>query len=364
MSAPAPRRRRTSRLARICGLAGLTMVALAGAGCSSPEAGGVSSAADGQDVVVTDAADAAPETDSADAATSSPETIDDAGDDASVDASVDDAPDAVDATDAADGSDPADVTDGTFPADATDATDAADATDATDAADATDATDATDADNNNNNNNDADNNNDATLADADDAICQSTVTAITDMPLGSAAVNFETCSGCACCDANGAYPATMAIDCLQCAPAGALALAGGTLAGGMLTTLVGCVMGNDAAPMSNQALFIGGGWQTPSGQAGLEILLSPPAKMFGFSAVPTSSNATPTFVLRGYDAAGLQVAEDSFVFSSAPGGSCATVNPAAQFFGFRPCSDAAMVRVVVETSDANVAIDELRIWRP
>lgn len=233
--------------------------------------------------------------------------------------------------------------------DAADVVDNADTGDAADAGDTADAGDDADA---------------TAILDADAAFCQSAVTSITDMPLGSVGVDFETCTGCGCCNSDGSFPATMAVDCLECAPAGALAKIGATLQGGMLTTFVTCVTGNAAAPLADHGLFVGGGWTAPNGVPGLEILLNPPAKMFGFAAVPTSSEAKPAFVLRGYDAAGVQVAEDSFVFSSAPGGGCATVNPAAQFFGFRPCSDAVMVRVVVETTDANVAIDHVRIWRP
>lgn len=195
-------------------------------------------------------------------------------------------------------------------------------------------------------------------------ICQSTITTIADMPFGSAAVDFQSCAGCACCGPGGSYPTNFTLECLTCTPAGALTQAGATLQGGQLTTLVGCVTGNPAAPMADRALFVGGAWQTPSGKPGLELLLNPPARMFGFSAVPTASDAKPLVVLRGYDAAGIQVAEDSFDFVTAPGGACATVNPAAQFFGFRPCSEAKMARVVVEVSDANVAIDEVRIWAP
>ena len=202
------------------------------------------------------------------------------------------------------------------------------------------------------------------LVDAGPGVCQSAVTSISDMPLGSEAVDFETCTGCDCCNSDGSYPATMAVDCLECAPAGALAKVGATLKGGELTTLVTCVTGNAAAPLADHGLFVGGGWLAPNGLGGLEILLDPPARMLGFSAVPTASDAKPTFVLRGYDASGAQIAEDTFVFASAPGGACATVNPAAQFFGFRPCSDALLGRVVVETTDANVAIDAFRVWRP
>ncbi len=194
--------------------------------------------------------------------------------------------------------------------------------------------------------------------------CQSALTSIADIPLEAVKVDFETCSDCLCCLPGGLYPAEIPLDCLMCGPAGALQKAGAVLTGGMLTTLVGCVEGNKGAPLANRATFIGSAYTTPSGSAGLQLVLQPPATMFGFSAVPTSSDAKPVVILRGYDANDQLVAQDAFDFYQAPGGSCATLNPAAQFFGFRPCFGAKLHKVIVEVSDANVAIDEVRIYRP
>lgn len=113
--------------------------------------------------------------------------------------------------------------------------------------------------------------------DPDATVCQSAVTSISQMPSSALAVDFETCQTCACCAPGGAYPTDMAPDCLTCASTSALADAGITAQGGMLTTMV------------------------------------------------------------------------------------TTLNPAVQFFGFRPRFGAVMASVEVVVSDANVALDEVRV---
>lgn len=163
------------------------------------------------------------------------------------------------------------------------------------------------------------------------------------------------------CGAGGTYPVDMKPDCLTCATTSALAHVGVTAQGGMLTTMVTCVSGNADAPMQNRALFIGGTYTTSTGQPGLKWTFNPPAQMVGFSAVPTASTAKPIVTLRGYNAVGAVIGEDSFDFAAAPGGSCATLNPAVQFFGFRPCLGQEMTEVEIIVSDANVAIDEVRV---
>ena len=185
-----------------------------------------------------------------------------------------------------------------------------------------------------------------------------------DLPADAKLVDFETCSACGCCLANGAYPANIPVSCLQCAPKSALAQVGGQLQGGQITSFVSCIKGNTDAPISGKAAFVGGGVQSPSGKPALIITFNPPVVLFGFSAVATSSTSQPHVVLRGYNAAGALVAQDAFDFTGKPGGVCATTNPAAQFFGFRPCGVEPMVKVIVETSDANLAIDNVLVWRP
>jgi hypothetical protein len=207
------------------------------------------------------------------------------------------------------------------------------------------------------------NGNDATV-DSVVSVCESALTSIAEMPLTSDKVDFELCSTCGCCLAGGSYPLDMTFDCLECTVTAALADVGGKLQGGNLTTMVSCVLGNAAAPMNNRALFVGSGVTTSTGGAGLIVDFAQPVTMFGFSAVSTASNAVPNVTLRGYDDQNALVAQDSFAFTSAPGGQCATLNPAVQFFGFRPCFGAAMTRVEVDVSDGNVAIDEIRVYRP
>ena len=194
--------------------------------------------------------------------------------------------------------------------------------------------------------------------------CKSDLSAVDQTPGDSQKVDFEGCTGCACCTAAGKYPSAIPLACLQCGPASSLAAVGGTLQGGMLTTMVSCIQGNAAAPFSGNALFVGGGLTGPTGKPALIIDFVPPVTIFGFSGLATSSNAQPHVVLRGYDSTGALIADDAFDFTGKPGGVCATTNPAVQFFGFRPCGGTAMSRVILETSDANVAIDNVRVWRP
>jgi hypothetical protein len=191
------------------------------------------------------------------------------------------------------------------------------------------------------------------MAACDPVACQTGITSIGQMPVGSTLLNFETCTGaCSCCSPGGAYTDPIDSACITCSVDARLALLGITRTGGLGTYFVDCITGNQDAPIEKAALF--------AGQNVVELEFTQGVTFVGFTALPSSSDSQPTVTFEGYTSEGVLTGIDTFDFVT-PGGDCATSNPAARFFGFRACCG-SMTRAVVTFSDPNTAIDSLSFF--
>lgn len=191
--------------------------------------------------------------------------------------------------------------------------------------------------------------------------CQLGTTSILQMPNGGVTFDFDTCVGCDCCGDGGTWPGSLGNKCVGCSVEKKLGQYGITMVGGSGSSMVGCITGNDDAPMSDQVIFVGGANQVEPGVYALEFNLPPGVKSFGFTAVPSSSDSTPEITLEGFDPNGVLVGTDSFDFAGFQGGGCPNTNPAVQFFGFRACCG-TMSKVIAKFTNANVTIDHLTMF--
>jgi len=193
---------------------------------------------------------------------------------------------------------------------------------------------------------------------ADPEACQQGITSIKAMPNTSTVLDFDTCSGCACCEGT-IYPSNGINACVDCVVGNDLAAYGILKSGGQGSSMVSCITGNDDAPMRHAVIFVGSSNTGGPGEYLVEFEFPNGIGTFGFSGVPSSSLSAPTVELEGYNAFGLLVGYDSHDFAGFVGGSCDTTNPAVQFFGFRACCG-VMTKVIARFSDPNVTLDEIR----
>lgn len=198
--------------------------------------------------------------------------------------------------------------------------------------------------------------------------CAQNFDTIQSMPPGSKMIDMENCADEACCDPNQAWPTEwIPWDCKASIPQAIFAEHGIKLTGGIITEWVYCITGNEDAPTSGRAIHTGGAFKPSPTTYGLEFQFDTPISTFGLVAVPSASD--PIVILRGYDAAGLEVGYDTFNFGGLPFGDldrldrpCGEMtNMLARFFGFRSCSG-QMSRVVAEFTDPNVVVDTVMFF--
>jgi hypothetical protein len=177
---------------------------------------------------------------------------------------------------------------------------------------------------------------------------------------------IEKCTACPCCNPDGTYPwsGPDVLGCMKCELEGYLAQWGITKVGGMTSTMVFCISGNEDAPMANKVVFVGADFMPAPGKYAVQLNLAQGVLAFGLSSVPSASNSDPVVTLRGYDAAGNQVGYDQFSYEGNPPSGCEGTNPVVSFFGFRACGGSPMVKIVAEYTNPNVTIDHLVFHPP
>ncbi len=177
---------------------------------------------------------------------------------------------------------------------------------------------------------------------------------------------IEKCNTCPCCNGDGTYPwgGPDVLGCMKCELEDYLVQWGITKVGGMMSTMVFCITGNEDAPMSNMVVFVGADLAPAPGKYAVQFDLTQGVLAFGMSSVPSASNSEPVITLRGYDAAGNQVGYDQFSYEGNPPSGCEGTNPVVSFFGFRACGGSPMVKIIAEYTNPNVTIDNLVFYPP